>query len=92
MGVFTKEEGADQAFLGITVKARAQDIFGVSNVVEEFLPFNAIQKAIQEEVLDRLNGAATEGQPLPIKKKQMKIPILPLRQGFRSADDVFTLN
>ena len=56
MGVFTKEEGADQAFLGITVK----DIFGVSNVVEEFLPFNAIQKAIQEEVLDRLNGAATE--------------------------------
>ena len=67
MGVFTKEEGADQAFLGITVKARAQDIFGVSNVVEEFLPFNAIQKAIQEEVLDRLNGAATEGQPLPIR-------------------------
>ena len=60
MGVFTKEEGVDQAFLGITVKARAQDIFGVSNVVEEFFPFIAVQEAIQEEVLDRLNGAATE--------------------------------
>ena len=60
MGVFTKEEGADQAFLGITVKARAQDIFGGSNVVEEFLPFNAVQKAVQEEVLSGLNGAATE--------------------------------
>ena len=61
MGVFTKEEGADQAFLGITVKARAQDIFGVSNVVEEFLPFNAIQKAIQEEAYLILVTSAASG-------------------------------